>query len=311
MCAEGRLYGIEEFARLRTVMVHQPRSELYRVGAENYTHLLFDALPDIERFREEHAQYVQILRAHNVEVLELADYVTEHRDLIDDLPNLCYLHDSSVISRRGFILSKMSFAGRQREEVVVKEALTTLGIPSFHEFEPDDDFEGCLLFAPDLLFVAKTERHSVQSIERFLPRALELVPEVIYVEIPAARRFMHPDMVLNRVREDLALAYLPAFLHSWRITRDTREAINFPAYMTQRGVELLNVSDDEQQRWATSFVPLEPGTIIHYDIALSAKTRRELARRNVTLIEFHPDALLAGGGSLRCLTLRVWRASPE
>lgn len=300
-------YGCERFGRLRTAVLHCPRKELQGITSANHGDWLFDAVPDIDRYCAEHAQYAELLRQHGVEVIELADHVSRHRALAESLPNLCYLHDSSVISSRGAILSKMSFPGRKREEIVVKEALENLGIPIFHEFGPDDDFEGCLLFAPDLLFLAKTERHSARSLERFIPTALTHFREIIYAEIPAARRFMHPDMVLNRVREDLALTFLPAMLHTYRITADRREEIDFERYMTARGVELLNVSEDEQQRWATTFVPLEPGTLFHYDIALAPATRRALAHRGVTLIEFHPDALLAGGGSLRCLTLRVWR----
>ena len=77
--------------------------------------------------------------------------------------------------------------------------------------------------------------------------------------------------------------------------------------MRSRGVEIIPVSDSEQARLACSFVPLEPGVIFHYDTALDGPTQRELARRGVELISFHPEAMVAGGGSLRCLTLRLWR----
>ncbi len=302
-----RKYGIEKFGRLRTVMLHQPSTGMEVLTPENYPMWLFDELPDIDRFCAEHAAYADLLSAHGVEVLELADHVVEQRELMHRLPNLCYMHDSSVISSKGAILSKMSYFGRRREEIVVKEALRNLEIPLFHEFGDDDEFEGCLLFAPDLLFIAKTERHSARSIERFIPRALSQFREILYAVIPEGRRFMHPDVVLNRVREDLALVFLPGLLRTYRITAEKREEVDVQRYMAARGVELINVSDDEQRRWGTTFVPLEPGTIFHYDIALKPATQRTLARRGVKIIEFHPDALLAGGGSLRCLTLRIWR----
>jgi arginine deiminase len=76
-------------------------------------------------------------------------------------------------------------------------------------------------------------------------------------------------------------------------------------------VELVEVSSEEQQRWACSFVPLQPRKIVHYSIALNRQTWRELERRGVESIVFHPDALLAGGGSLRCLTMRLLRESAE
>ncbi len=101
------------------------------------------------------------------------------------------------------------------------------------------------------------------------PRALQRFPEILYAEIPDARRFMHPDVVLNRVREDLALTFLPGLLRTYRITADRREEVDVQRFMARRGVELINVSDEEQRRWGTTFVPLEPGTIFHYDIALA------------------------------------------
>ncbi len=106
-----RTYGIEKFGRLRTVMMHSPRTGMQVLTRENYPMWLFDELPDVDRFCEEHARYADLLRRHGVEVLELADHVTEQRQLMHRLPNLCYMHDSSVISSHGAILSKMSSSG--------------------------------------------------------------------------------------------------------------------------------------------------------------------------------------------------------
>jgi arginine deiminase len=73
-------------------------------------------------------------------------------------------------------------------------------------------------------------------------------------------------------------------------------------------MELIAVSDREQQKLGLQLGL--PGTqcLIHYDLALSLKTQNILSRRGAEIIEFHPEALLAGGGSLHCLTMRVWRA---
>lgn len=47
--------------------------------------------------------------------------------------------------------------------------------------------------------------------------------------------------------------------------------------------------------------------IINYDIFLKHATQNALESMGVRFTQFHPDALLAGGGSLRCLTLRLFR----
>jgi len=299
-------YGTEQFGRLKTVMLHSPQKSLELMNPITIGYYLFDSIPDVDKYLAEHAAYKKLLQAHSIDVLELSDYVKYNTALMNTLPSLPYLHDSSVITGKGAILSQMG-GGRKGEETVVKEALTNLKIPLFHEFSPLDHFEGCLLLSPEIIFIACTERHHQQSIENFIPQALTLFDEVIYIEAPKARRFMHADMIYGQVDKNLALAFLPAFLSAFRITKQRRESIDFKKFMALQGIEILDISDQEQKTWGCSFMPLKPGVIFHYDIALSDQTKKILQSRGTEIIEFHPDALLAGGGSLRCLTLQILR----
>jgi arginine deiminase len=306
-------FGCDALGRLTRVMVHRPGDELTIINGTNYRDWLFDSVPDVAAFRAEHDAYCALLRSHGVEVLELADYVANAPAKLAHMPNATYMHDIAVISSRGALLSRMACAGRRDEHLVVREALENLGIPIFSAFDdPQDAFEGCLLLSPRTILVAETERHSPLSIRKFILRALSAFDEVLYVKIPKARRFMHPDTVYNRITDRLALVYLPAIeaAHLWR--RHDVQLVDFREFMRARGIELVDVSDAEQQRLACSFVPLEPGVIFHYDTALDPATRKELSRRGVEIIPFHPHALHAGGGSLRCLTLRLHRTTgPE
>lgn len=306
-------FGCDSLGRLTRVMVHRPGDELKVIDANNHRDWLFDSVPDITGFRAEHEAYCELLRSHGVQVLELADHVANAREKLANLPNITYMHDTAVISNRGAILSRMAWAGRRDEHLVVREALQNLGIPIFSAFgEPQDAFEGCLLLSPQTILVAETERHSFLSIRKFIAHALAAFDEVIYVQIPKTRRFMHPDTIYNRITDRLALVYLPAIEGTYLYRKDRVEPVDFAEFMRARGIELLNVSDSEQQRLACSFVPLEPGVIFHYDTALDTATRRQLSRRGVEIIPFHPHALHAGGGSLRCLTLRLHRdARPQ
>jgi arginine deiminase len=305
-------FGCDSLGRLTRVMVHRPGDELKIIDATNHRQWLFDTVPDVTAFREEHQAYCELLQAHGVEVLELADYVPNAPAKLAHMPNITYMHDTAVISRRGAILSRMAWAGRRDEHLVVREALQNLGIPIFTAFDgPHDAFEGCLLLSPQTVLVAETERHSFLSIRKFIARALAAFEEVLYLQVPKARRFMHPDTIYNRITDRLALVYLPAIESAYLYRRTGVEPIDFPQLMRDRGIELVNVSDCEQQRLACSFVPLEPGVIFHYDTALDPATRQQLARKGVQIIPFHPHALHAGGGSLRCLTLRLHRTPPD
>jgi arginine deiminase len=305
---KGITYGCDELGRLKSVLVHTPGDELTLVNESNYKQWLYDKVPDISGYVEEHRNYQELLESNGVKVYELADHVEENRYLIRKMPNITFLHDTAVISRKGAMLSKMRPPAREKEEIVVKEALDNLGIPILNEFNGGEGFfEGCLLLSKETIFVADTERHTYPFIREFILNILKDFNEVIYARIPKARRYMHPDTVFNRIREDLALAYLPAFEEACLFTENSRERIDFKQFMRKKGVEIIPVSDSEQSRLACSFVPLESGTIFHYDTALDQKTRKNLESESVELIPFHPEALLAGGGSLRCHTLRLCR----
>ena len=304
----GIAYGCDELGRLKSVLMHTPGEELFLVNESNYKHWLYDKVPDISEYIKEHRSYQGLLESNGVKVYELEDYVDESIDLIKRMPNLTFLHDIAVISEKGAILSKMRPPAREKEEVVVKEALSNLGIPILSEFDEGEGFfEGCLLLSKEIVFVADTERHTYSFIRKFISNILNEFNEVIYVRVPKARRYMHPDTVFNRIREDLALAYLPAFEETCLFTEDYRKKIDIKAFMHEKGVKIIPVSDSEQRRLACSFVPLESGTIFHYETALDQKTRKSLENEGVEIIPFSADAIRAGGGSLRCHTLRLCR----
>lgn len=303
------LYGCETLGRLTRVLLHEPGAELGLINSENCGDWLFDCPPCLDGYIEEHRRYADLLRSHGVRVHYLSEFLTpETRRLATRMPNLTFLHDIAVVTTRGAILSRMAFPGRRDEQVIVQEALRTLNIPILTRFDaPEDCFEGCLLLSNDTLLVAETERYTPAAVWKFIRSILHAFPKVIYVRTPRARRYMHPDTIFNRIDDDLALVYLPAFLSTLLITREGIRPIDFADWMRRRGVTLVNVSDEEQRNLACTFVPLDRRVMFHYDTALSADTQKTLARRGVEILFFPARYLKAGGGSLRCHTLRLHR----
>ncbi|MGF6888856.1 arginine deiminase [Nocardia sp. GAS34] len=66
-----------EVGALRTVLLHRPGDELRRLTPRNNDQLLFDAIPWVERAQQEHDTFVEVLRGRGVEVLLLADLLTQ------------------------------------------------------------------------------------------------------------------------------------------------------------------------------------------------------------------------------------------
>jgi arginine deiminase len=301
-------YGCDELGRLESVLVHTPGEELELIDAANHREWLFDAVPDVDRFAAEHRQLVQTLEDNGVKTFQLTECVDRTASYIKRLPNLTYVQDLATVSKRGAILSRMAYEPRRGEEIVVREALRNLGVPVWQEFDgPDDIFEGCLALSPSTLLVARTERHHPHSVEKFVRSALDEFEEVIHVDLPHSRRYRHPTSVFNMIGPRLALAYLPVFRDAQLVTRDGTEQLDFARFLARRGIQVMGISDGEQQRGGCEFLPLDCGVLFHFDTALDRRTLHEFCQRGVELILFHPEALLAGGGGLRSLTLQLCR----
>ncbi len=66
-----------EVGTLRTVLLHRPGAELQRLTPRNNDQLLFDGVPWLSRAQEEHDAFAEVLTGRGVEVLRLADVLTE------------------------------------------------------------------------------------------------------------------------------------------------------------------------------------------------------------------------------------------
>jgi arginine deiminase len=66
-----------EVGTLRAVILHRPGPELQRLTPRNNDALLFDGLPWVSRAQEEHDAFAALLRSRGVEVMLLADLLTE------------------------------------------------------------------------------------------------------------------------------------------------------------------------------------------------------------------------------------------
>lgn len=65
-----------EYATLRTVLVHEPGSEIERLRPGNIASLLFEEVPELPRMKEEHRIFVQLMVEQGVEVLRLSDLLS-------------------------------------------------------------------------------------------------------------------------------------------------------------------------------------------------------------------------------------------
>src|SRR6201984_3347339 len=75
--SSGELGSNSEVGALRVAILHRPGAELQRLTPRNNDALLFDGLPWVARAQEEHDAFAELLRSRGVEVMLLADLLTE------------------------------------------------------------------------------------------------------------------------------------------------------------------------------------------------------------------------------------------
>ncbi|ASO17772.1 arginine deiminase [Actinoalloteichus hoggarensis] len=66
-----------EVGPLRSVLLHRPGNELKRLTPRNNDQLLFDGIPWVDRAQDEHDAFAALLRSRGVEVLLVADLLTD------------------------------------------------------------------------------------------------------------------------------------------------------------------------------------------------------------------------------------------
>ncbi len=84
-----------EVGKLRKVIVHRPELSLQRLTPSNHDELLFDDVLWVERAQHEHDQFVDVMRARNIEVYYVQDLLREalaastegRRLIIDEIAN--------------------------------------------------------------------------------------------------------------------------------------------------------------------------------------------------------------------------------
>ncbi len=80
MKSKSAINVYSEIGKLKKVLVHRPGDELRYVTPKRIDELLMSAIIEVEQAQQEHDSFTKILRDNGVEVVELADLVSEMYD---------------------------------------------------------------------------------------------------------------------------------------------------------------------------------------------------------------------------------------
>lgn len=278
-------YGCENMvAKLARVLVRRPEESACRLWAE----FGWRAEPDFGALAREHDAVCAVLESAGAEVV-FGRPVTHGLDAI-------YTFDPAIVSSSGAIVLRPGKGLRLPEAEAVAEDLTSAGVPIVATLEsPATADGGDTIWLDDrTLLVGRGYRTNAAGVEA-LRRALPGV-DVIEFDLPyfhGSDEVMHLLSLVSPVSHDAAVAYLPLL------------PVRLVQLFETRGVELIEVPDEEFETMGSNVLALEPGVVLALE--RNRETRRRMERAGIDVLTYDGRELSKGDGGPTCLTRPLLR----
>ena len=244
------------------------------------------AAPDPVKAAEEHAALRQALGARGAEVVVGATTVPGDPDAI-------YAYDPTLPSDQGVIALRPGKPGRQAEPGAVTADLASQGLRLLGTLSPPAVAEGGDMFWLDAhtLLVGRGYRTNDDGIEQ-IRSLLDGGIDVIAFDLP---HFQGPDACLHLMSfispldHDLVVVYMPMM------------PVRLVALLRERGIELVEVPDDEFETQGPNVLALAPRVALALDG--NPETLRRMEAAGVDVCTFTGTEISRkGDGGPTCLT---------
>ncbi len=248
------------------------------------------------------------------------------------LANIFYGRDQSQALTDKIILSALKWEIRKSEIDIFKEALIELGYAdNLIQIQAGTLEGGDIVLLGDTCYVGVGARTSMSAVKNLClqlgeyleQKGIQIVAvvnkrhaaeaETHGVPTDEHMRIMHLDMFWIPLSPTLAMGYGHEIdqREVYRITMNsgmliTEDLGSFREFQAQRGIEILEISKEEQENFATNLLNLGNKTLI---VALSTNTRviKELEERGFRILSAELNKLVNGYGAVHCLSAPIQR----
>jgi dimethylargininase len=282
-----RLYGAQSMtAPLRRVLVVAPRPE----EAARWREAGWRAAPDPKRLALEHEAFREEIARAGPEVVVAETSTQSGLDAV-------YPYDPALVADSGAVLLRPGKDSRLAEVEPLGRALSAAGVPIATRLKAPATVDGgdtCWLDQRTLVVGRsyRTNDAGVHALAGALPDV-----EVIAFDLPHHRgraELLHLMSVISPLADDLAVVYLPLL------------PVRLVELLAERGIELVDVPDDEFPTQGPNVLALAPRVALALDG--NPETRRRLERAGVDVRVYRGDELShKGEGGPTCLTRPLLR----
>ena len=263
----------------------------------------------------------------------LTDYLEgDYPFVIDPMPNLYFTRDPFSCIGNGVSLHRMYSQTRNREtlfgDYIFRYHPQYKDVKRLYSREMEHSLEGgdILVLSPQVAAVGISQRTEPFAIEVLAKELLDTgFQQVLAIDIPKTRSFMHLDTVFTMVDKDKFTVHpnirgsMEVFVlekggDGHLVIHPERADLGhiLADHLGLSSITLIpcgggNVIDAAREQWndGSNTFAIAPGRVIAYD--RNAVTNEILQRHGIEVLTIPSSELARGRGGPRCMTMPLWR----
>ncbi|MDA3957855.1 arginine deiminase [Oceanispirochaeta sp.] len=260
---------------------------------------------------------------------------------INPLPNLYFTRDPGSVIGNGISINSMKTFARSREPMILSfinrfhREINTGDIPQWYDYHQSESIEGgdILVLSKTVLAIGCSARTSAVAIEKIaenLFRSGSSIEEILVIQIPFKRAYMHLDTVFTMIDRDKFTIFpgIEGDIKVFSLKNPSRKEgglkishrgdlnkalskalkLNQVLIIPSGGGDKITAAR-EQWNDSTNTLAISPGTVVTY--RRNTASNDSLRKNGVEVVEIEGSELVRGRGGPRCMSMPLKRNDIE